>query len=325
MSKLKVLSLFSGIGAFEEALENEGVPYELINYCEFNPMVAKAYSVVRNVSEDKNLGDITKVDEKQLEDFDLMTYGFPCQDISALGNMKGCFDEDGNLTRSGLFYEAIRIATEKKPKYMIAENVKALTFSKHKEDFEGMINTLNFIGYNTYYKILNAKDFGLPQSRPRIFIISIRKDIDKGFKFPNPVKLNKKASDYYDNGYVGEEYYIGENQMKYLSEFRIKKQYSSLNADVILCQTTKQGNLSNPQNFIKDEFGIRVMTSMELFALQGFKKEQAKKCLESGLTKENLGYVSGNSIAVPVLESIFNEMYQQYWKFDLCDTLDSAK
>lgn len=321
MKKLKVLSLFSGIGAFEEALENKKIPYELINYCEFNPMVSKAYSIVRGVSESSNLGDITKVDEVTLKDFDLMTYGFPCQDISALGDMKGCFNEDGKLTRSGLFYEAVRIARYKKPKYMIAENVKALTYSKHTKDFEAMINTLNFIGYNTYFKIINAKEHNLPQSRPRIFMVSIRKDIDKGFIFPAPVKLTKTAKDYYDIGYVGSQYYIGETQMKYLSEFRIKKQYSSLNADIIICQTTKQGNLSNPQNFIKDEFGIRVMTPMELFALQGFKKEQAINCLNSGLTKENLGYVSGNSIAVPVLEAIFNELLIQYWNEDLQQTI----
>lgn len=320
MKKLKLLSLFSGIGAFEEALENMNIPYELVNYCEFNPMVATAYSIVREEDKSKNLGDITQVNEKEIEDFDLMTYGFPCQDISALGNMQGCFDEDGNLTRSGLFYEAIRIAKEKQPKYMIAENVKALTYSKHKEDFEGMINTLNFIGYNTYYKVLNAKDFGLPQSRPRIFLISIRKDIDKGFNFPNAIELTTKASDCYDKDFVGEEYYVNEHQKeKYINEFRIKKQYSSLNADIIICQTTKQGRLSNPQNFVKDEYGYRIMTPMEHFALQGFKKEQAKRCLESGLTKEELGYVAGNSIAVPVLENIYQEMYKQYWKLELED------
>ena len=195
---------------------------------------------------------------------------------------------------------------------MIAENVKALTYSKHKEDFEGMINTLNFIGYNTYYKVLNAKDFGLPQSRPRIFLISIRKDIDKGFDFPSTIELTTKASNYYDKEFVGEEYYVNEHQKeKYINEFRIKKQYSSLNADIIICQTTKQGRLSNPQNFVKDEHGYRIMTPMEHFALQGFKKEQAKRCLESGLTKEELGYVAGNSIAVPVLENIYQEMYKR--------------
>lgn len=317
MSKLRVLSLFSGIGAFEEGLENIGVPYELVNYCEFDSLAAKAYSIARNVPEDKNLGDITNVDEQQLQDFDLMTYGFPCQDISALGKMKGCFDKDGGLTRSGLFYEAIRIAQYKKPKYMIAENVKALMFKKHKEDFEGMINTLSFIGYNTYYQVLNAKDYGIPQSRQRVFLISIRKDIDKGFKFPEKQELNVKASHYYDEGYVGDEYYIGEKQMQYLNEFRLKKKYSSLNADVINCQTTKQGNLSNPQNFIKDEYGIRIMTPMELFALQGFKKDNAKRCLESGITKEKLGFISGNSIAVPVVEAIFEKMNAAYWNYEL--------
>ncbi len=305
---MKVLSLFSGIGAFEEALENIGIDYELVNYCEFDKKVSRIYSIVRNVSESLNLGDITKVNEKELEDFDLMTYGFPCQDISMLGDMKGFCDAEGKLTRSGLFYEAMRIAKHKRPKVMIAENVKALTFKKHEKDFKAMLSLLDELGYNSYYKVLNAKDFNLPQSRNRVFVVSIRKDIDKGFNFPTGVKLERSAKDYYDQGYVGEEYYIGEAQMKYLNEFRMKKKYSSLNADIINCQTTKQGNLSNPQNFIKDEYGIRVMTSRELFALQGFKKEQAQRCLDNGITKEQLGYVTGNSIAVPVLESIFKNL-----------------
>ena len=92
----------------------------------------------------------------------------------------------------------------------------------------------------------------------------------------------------------------------------MKKKYSSLNAEIINCQTTKQGNLSNPQNFIKDEYGIRVMTPRELFALQGFKKEQAQRCLDKGITKERLGYVTGNSIAVPVLEAIFNNLKKYF-------------
>ena len=130
MKKLRLLSLFSGIGAFEEALKNIGIDYELINYCEFQKFISKAYSLIHSVDENLNLGDISKVDETKLKDFDLMTYGFPCQDISALGTQQGLFDEDGNLTRSGLFFEAMRIANFKKPKYMIAENVKALTSKK---------------------------------------------------------------------------------------------------------------------------------------------------------------------------------------------------
>ncbi|TCI99957.1 DNA cytosine methyltransferase, partial [Cytobacillus praedii] len=95
MNKLKVLSLFSGIGAFEEALKKLNIHNELVNYCEFDPIAAKAYSLIHNVPEEMNLGDITQVDETVLNDFDLMTYGFPCQDISALGDMKGLTDDEG--------------------------------------------------------------------------------------------------------------------------------------------------------------------------------------------------------------------------------------
>lgn len=96
--KLRVLSLFSGVGAFEEALNNINVDFNLINYCEFQDYIAKSYSLIHKVDETNNLGDITKVDETKLNDFDLMTYGFPCQDISALGDQKGLFDEEGYRT-----------------------------------------------------------------------------------------------------------------------------------------------------------------------------------------------------------------------------------
>lgn len=266
---------------------------------------------MHNISEDKNLGDISKIDPKTLKDFDLMTYGFPCQDITALGNQKGLIDSDGNLTRSGLFYTAYNIAKIKKPRFMLAENVKALTSKKFSNDFKGMLMLLDQAGYNTYWEVLNSKDYGIPHSRQRVYILSIRKDIDKGFIFPNPTPLTTIAKDYYESN-VGDEYYLRESDMKYLSEFRLKKKYSSLNADVIVCQTTKQGNLANSQNFIKDEKGYRIMTPRELLSLQGFKNTYAKLLLDNGITKEQIGYMSGNSITTKVLEAIFTELIKQY-------------
>lgn len=308
MSKLKVLSLFSGIGAFEEALKELNIDFELVNYCEFDAIAAKAYSLIHNVNESFNLGDITKVDETKLDDFDLMTYGFPCQDISALGNMTGLKDEEGKLTRSGLFFEAIRISKYKKPKYMIAENVRQLVSKKFTDQYNEMLNILDELGYNTYWKVLNSKDYGIPQSRNRVYIISIRKDIDNGlFEFPEPIPLTTKASDYYDD-IVTDDHYLRERDLNYLSEFRLKKKYSSLNADIIICQTTKQGNLANPQNFIKDKKGYRVMTSRELLSLQGFKKSYADKLLLNGITKEQIGKLSGNSITVNVLVHVFKNL-----------------
>ena len=107
---IKLLSLFSGIGAFEKALTNLGVQYEVVNYCEIDKYASKSYSAIHGVPESKNLWDITKVDAFNLpKDIDLLTYGFPCQDISLAGKQKGMFNEDGTLTRSGLFFKALDI------------------------------------------------------------------------------------------------------------------------------------------------------------------------------------------------------------------------
>ena len=309
MKKLKVLSLFSGIGAFEEALNNIGVDFDLVNYCEFNPTVAKAYSIIHNVSEDLNLGDITKVDETQLDDFDLMTYGFPCQDISSLGNQKGLFNEEGNLTRSGLFFEAMRIVKHKKPKYLIAENVRALVSKKMINDFSQMLDLLDELGYNSYYQVLNSKDYTIPHSRNRVFIVSIRKDVDNNtFKFPEKQPLTLKASDFYDTQ-VDDVYYVEEKHHKYFNEFRLKKKYSSLNSDVIICMTTKQGQRSNPQNFVQDDKGYRILTVGEMLALQGFNRDYGQLLLQNGISIQQVGFMCGNSITVTVLEYIFRNLF----------------
>lgn len=311
MEKLKVLSLFSGIGAFEKSLTKLGVDYELVNYCEINKHASKAFSLIHGVSESLNLGDISKVDPNSIPDFDIMTYGFPCQDISAMGNMKGLINEEGTLTRSGLFYEAMRIVKEKKPKFLIAENVKMLVSKKFKGDLASMISFLDDLGYETTYQVLNSKDYGIPQSRNRVYIVSTRKDLDASFEFPAPIALNAKASDYYDDAVTDEHYINDRQEAYYLDEWRLKKKYSSLNADVIICQTTKQGNLSNPQNFVKDEKGVRIMTSRELLALQGFDKADADILLANGIPKEQIGKMSGNSITVNVLEAIFRNLFPE--------------
>jgi len=109
---IKYLSLFSGIGAFEKAMQNLKIPYELVGYCEIDKHAARSYSLIHKVPETKNFGDITKIDETKLpNDIDFISYGFPCQDISICGKQKGFQDEDGNKTRSGLFLDALRIIT----------------------------------------------------------------------------------------------------------------------------------------------------------------------------------------------------------------------
>lgn len=210
---IKYLSLFSGIGAFEKALKNLEIPFELIGYSEVDKYASKSYSEIHDVSEKLNLGDITKINGTKLPEVDLITYGFPCQDISLAGRQKGFINKDGSKTRSGLFFDALRIIEEVKPKVAIAENVKNLTSKKFKEEFELVLKSLEDAGYNNYYKVLNAKDYGVPQNRERVFIVSIRKDADnKIFKFPKPYELKLRLKDMLEEE-VDEKYYLSQKQV----------------------------------------------------------------------------------------------------------------
>ena len=206
---IKLLSLFSGIGAFEKALDNIGVEYELVGFSEIDKYAVKSYCAIHGVDESMNFGDITKISEADLpKNIDLITYGFPCQDISLAGKQKGMFNEDGTQTRSGLFFEALRIIEATKPRIAIAENVKNLTGKKFKLQFEIVLKCLENAGYNNYWKVLNAKDFGIPQNRERVFIVSIRKNIDDGkFVFPEAVPLELRLKDMLEDE-VDEKFYI---------------------------------------------------------------------------------------------------------------------
>lgn len=169
---VRLLSLFSGIGAFEKALTNLGIPFDLVAYCEFDKYASKAYSVIHNVPESMNLGDITKIDEKVLpQNIDLVTYGFPCQPFSQAGKQEGFEDSKG---RGNLFFDALRVIQHCKPKIAIAENVKNLTSPRFKNEFQTVLQCLNNAGYNNYWKVLDAKDYDIAQhstiSRKRLSI-----------------------------------------------------------------------------------------------------------------------------------------------------------
>lgn len=312
MKKIKFVDLFSGIGATHESftqLANERIcKGELVNYCEWEEWIAKGYSIAHNVDIGKNLGDITKVEINDIiGDVDLMTYGFPCQDLSALGSQKGLFDERGELTRSGLFFEAVRIAKHKQPKVLIAENVKSLTFNNKKEEFDFMLETLSSIGYNNYWKVLDAKKHGLPHSRQRVFIVSIRKDLDDGgFEFPKDEPLKTVASDLYISESITDDLYLNEHQINIYAKnkMRLKKQYSSLNKEIQICQTTKQGQKSNPQNFIEDNKGVRIMNADEYLVFQGFRMGLGSELLKNGFTTSQIGFMSGNSLSVNIMKKL---------------------
>lgn len=218
MNKINIVSLFSGVGAFETALTRLGIEHEIELYSEIDRFASKAYSVLHNVDESLNIGSVENINKVNTsEDITLLTYGFPCQDISIAGYQRGLTDEQGNKTRSGLVWDALKVVDKVKPKIAIAENVKGLVGKKFEEEFKAILDELDFIGYNNYWKVLNAKDYGVAQNRERVFIVSIRKDIDTGsFEFPKPFKLTKSIKDYLE-AKVDEKYYISTNMVAYLT------------------------------------------------------------------------------------------------------------
>lgn len=187
------------------------IPYELVGFSEIDKYAVKSYCAIHNVSPELNFGDIRELkfyDAK--EKIDMMTWGFPCQDISVAGRLKGI--EEG--TRSGLYYQGIRILKETMPKYSIIENVKNLTSKRFEKEFEMILKDLDEAGYNSYWKVLNAKNYGVPQNRERVFIVSIRKDIDKGtFEFPEPIESEKRLKDVLEDE-VDEKYFLSEKMIQ---------------------------------------------------------------------------------------------------------------
>lgn len=254
---MKVLSLFSGIGAFEKALSNMGVKYELVNYCEIDKYASKSYSVIHNVSEELNLGDITKIDTNKLpKNIDLLTYGFPCQDISLSGHMKG-FEHEGKRTRSGLFFEALRIIEDCQPKICICENVKNLTSKKFNKEFSIVLESLELAGYVNHWQVLNSKDYGIPQHRERVFIVSIRKDIYKGFEFPKPYPLTLNLLDLCDKK-VDEKYFMSEKSIAYVCATGTKNFHYEPEIDLEIARpltaTMHKMHRASQDNYISEEY-----------------------------------------------------------------------
>ena len=208
--KLKVLELFAGIGACSKALERLGIEHEIVDAVEIDKYAVKSFNAIHNTNFEPQ--DICEWN-KDIE-VDLIMHGSPCQDFSLAGKQAGGDKDSG--TRSSLMYETIRIVEKLKPKYVIWENVKNLISKKHRHNFDAYLETMEQLGYKNYYQVLNAKDYGIPQNRERVFTISIRKDINKVFTFPQPQELKLKLKDMLEDE-VDEKYYLSDKMVEYIS------------------------------------------------------------------------------------------------------------
>ena len=211
MKKLTVNELFAGIGAVRKALINQNIPHEIVEISEIDKYAIKSYEAMYGKT--RNYGDISKIE--RLDYADLWTYGFPCQDISLAGDMKGIVREE---TRSGLLHEVERLLEVAKeegtlPKFLIMENVKNLVSKKFIGDFQRWIDKLSDLGYTTEWKVLIASDYGIPQRRERVFAVSVRKD-KGGYSFPEPMLLEKKFRDLLEEEVEG-KYFLRKEMFEY--------------------------------------------------------------------------------------------------------------
>lgn len=223
---MKILELFGGIGACSKALERIGVDYEIADYVEIDKYAVKSFNAIHGTNFEPQ--DVTKWDKGM--QVDLIMHGSPCQDFSVAGKNAGGDKNSG--TRSSLMYETLRIVEKLKPKYVIWENVKNLLSKKHRHNFDAYIDAMAELGYVSKYQILNAKDYGVPQNRERVFTISCRHDGDSQimgsflaqFNFPEPMPLEHRLKDILEDS-VDERYYLSDEQVSKikLSDFSQKK------------------------------------------------------------------------------------------------------
>lgn len=253
---IKVFEAFAGYGSQAMALKRlkenyPGFNYEVVGISEIDKYAIKAYNAVHG--ETKNFGDISKIDWNEVPDFDLFTYSFPCVDVSTAGHQKGLSEGDG--TRSSLLWECRKAIAIKRPKYLLLENVKNLVSKKFIADFEKWCTELESYGYKNFYKVLKASDYGVPQSRERVYMISTLSD--KEFVFPEPYELKKRFGDILEDS-VDEKYFLPAKLIEnYINKNKTNKEkgyslkFETIDVNGISRAVTTKADRPNNSNFVK--------------------------------------------------------------------------
>lgn len=209
MKFIRLFESFAGYGSQSMALErikkeNPDFDYKVVGISEIDKYAIQAYNAIHGDGI-PNFGDITKIDWDSVPDFDMFTYSFPCQDISSAGKQRGL--AEGSETRSSLLWECKKAIEAKKPKYLLMENVKALTQKKFLPYLHEWERYLGSLGYTNFTEVLNAKNYGVPQNRERVFMVSVLGDA--WYEFPEPFALDKRLKDVLEKD-VDKKYYLSE-------------------------------------------------------------------------------------------------------------------
>ncbi|ANQ48039.1 DNA (cytosine-5-)-methyltransferase [Flammeovirga sp. MY04] len=302
-AKIKVATLFSGIGAIEYALRRLKIDTEIVFASDIDKFVKQSYFANYQISEENWYNDVQDVDgTKYKGKIDLLVGGSPCQSFSMVGKRKGFED-----TRGTLFYEFARIVKETQPKVFIFENVKGLINHDKGNTFETIKATFNELGYKYYYQVLNAKNYGIPQHRERIFVVGF-KDKKAVFKFPTSIKLEYKMQDFLED-YTDSKYYLKEKGVKFVTSTKNrKKRYTQINGEIALCQKANQqfnwhGDFifEDKENQEYDEFIFNVNEVEEKYYLSDKVKNYV---LSTGTKNFKTNIKTDLEVARPLLQSM---------------------
>lgn len=319
---LRSIDLFAGIGGIRLGFEQAfGQDIKTVFVSEWDEYAQKTYKA--NFDDDFEIaGDITKISEDDVSDFDICLAGFPCQAFSLAGQRKGFDDDYKGMSRGTLFFDVARICEKKRPKVIFCENVKGLTIHDKGRTFDIIKSTLRQIGYTPFEHILNSKDFGVPQNRERIYIVAFRNDIaPKEFIFPTPTDSSKRIRDILE-GPVPAKYYLSECYMQTLINHKARheakgngfgyeiRDWDDVAGAIVCGGMGRERNLIidkrqtdlTPTTHIKGEInkdGVRKMTPREWARLQGFPDSYKLVLADVHLYKQ-----FGNSVTVPVIKAI---------------------
>lgn len=299
----RIATLFSGIGAIEYAFKRLNLNTEIIFASDIDKFAKESYFANYDIDESRWYNDVKNINGKKYKgQIDILVGGSPCQSFSMVGKRKGFKD-----TRGTLFYEFARIVKESQPKVFIFENVKGLINHDKGNTFETIKATFDELGYKYFYQVLNAKDYGMPQHRERIFVIGFKdKSID--FEFPEPINLEYKMQDFLED-YTDSKYYLKEKGVKFVTSSKNRqKRYTQINGDIALCQKANQqfnwhGDFvfenQNEQEF--DEFIFDVNKVEEKYYLSDKVRDYV---LSSGTKNFKTTIKTDLEVARPLLQSM---------------------
>ena len=266
---LKVATAFSGYDSQKMALQrlHNAFPdfcFELVAWSEIDENAIAAHNAIFPEDKSKNLGDISKIDWAKAPDFDLFTYSFPCQDISAAGKQSGF--EEGTGTRSSLLWECKKTIEAKKPRYLMMENVKALASAKFLPFLRQWQSWLHSQGYENFTQILNASDYEVPQNRERVFMISILRTDNNpypSYYFPKKLKLEKRIKHILEQN-VDESYYLSQKALEYFCRAgqRVDDNFLKQAAEPKIAASRGRGEFNRQQLEINESGTSNTLTSV---------------------------------------------------------------